>query len=338
MDRSPIRFVWPLLLLIATVCLQAQERTPTFRVDVPLVSLDVQVADTAGHPLTNLTQDDFQIFEDDDPREIKNFSAVETPYNILALFDCTGSTREAWPFLFQSLNRFLSTLREQDRVSVLAFGAGTSTLLDWTSRTAKPLSFQLKTPSPLCDQTNFYGAVSAAARRMQNIEGQRKGVIVFTDGVHGGIPSRPMRVGDTTVSRFVDSSEDSAFLSMRAAVESSGAVFYFIAVNTDLNAANVDAGDLFPGTQYTPLAVFNLQQVRSRMEQIAQVSGGRIVFSQRNSDTGSLFDNITRDLGISYSLSFTPTANVDGKFHLISVRVRDGKMQVRQSRDGYYAR
>jgi hypothetical protein len=100
----------------------------------------------------------------------------------------------------------------------------------------------------------------------------------------------------------------------------------------------VDAGDLFPGTQYTPLAVFNLQQVRSRMEQIAQVSGGRIVFSQRNSDTGSLFENITRDLGTSYSMSFTPTSEIDGRFHQIKVRVRGGGMQVRQSRDGYVAR
>jgi VWFA-related protein len=325
-------------LLIATVCLQAQERLPTFRVDVPLVSLDVLVADTAGRPLTNLAQDDFEIFEDNAPREIKSFSSVETPYNILALFDCTGSTREAWPFLFQSLNRFLGSLRPQDRVAVLAFGAGTTTMLDWTSRTARPLSFQLKTPSPLCDQTDFYGAVSAAARRMENIDGQRKGVIVFTDGVHGGIPSRPMRVGDTMLPRFVDSSEDRAFLIARDAVEHSGAVFYFIAVNTDLNPSNVDAGDLFPGTQYTPLAVFNLQQVRSRMEQIAQVSGGRIVFSQRNSDTGSLFENITRDLGTSYSMSFTPTSEIDGRFHQIKVRVRGGGMQVRQSRDGYVAR
>jgi VWFA-related protein len=329
--------VWPLVVLAAVVSLSGQGRTPSFSVDVNLVSLDVSVVDSSGRPLINLTQDDFQIFEDDQQREVKNFSSVETPYNILALFDCTGSTREAWPFLFKSLNAFLATLRPQDRVSVLAFGSGTSTLLDWTARTNEPLSFQPRAPSPLCDSTDFYGAVATSARNLRNIEG-RKGVIVFTDGVHVPIPSRPVRVGDTTLTRFVDTWEDKNFIATRKTVEQSGAIFYFIAVNTDLAPSNVDAPDLFPGTQYTPLALFNLQQIRTRMEQLAQASGGRVVFSQRNSDTGLLFEDIVRQLGTSYSLSFTPTAELDGKYHRIAVQVQGRGVHARQSRDGYYAR
>src|SRR4030095_11230781 len=215
MTKIHFRLITPLLFLIAAVCLAAQDRLPTFKIDVPDVSVDVSVTDATGRPLTSLSQDDFLIFEDDQGREIKRFSSVETPYNILALFDCTGSTREAWPFLFKSLNGFLATLRPQDRVAVQSFGGGTTTLLDWTSRTTEPLNLQLRTPSPLCDQTNFYGAITAAVRRVQNVEGQRKGVIVFTDGVHGGIPSRGMRVGDRMLTRFVDAAEDRAFVEAR---------------------------------------------------------------------------------------------------------------------------
>jgi Ca-activated chloride channel family protein len=325
------------LFLLAAVCLSAQDRMPSFRMDVPLVSLDVSVFDTANHVLTNLSQEDFNIFEDGELREIKNFSSVETPYNILALFDCTGSTREAWPFLLKSLNSFLATLRPQDRVAVLAFGAGTSTILDWTARAAEPLNVRMRMPSPLCDQTDFYGAIAAAAEKMQSVSG-RRGVIVFTDGVHGGIPSRNTTVGGMTMTRFVDPSDDRAFVELRRIVETSGTSFYFIAVNTDVRPPNVDAGNLLPGTHYTPLSLFNLQQVRSRMEQIAQVSGGGIVFPQRNSETGVLFEQIVRELGTSYSMSFTPSATVDGRFHRIEVRVSGRGMRVRQSRDGYFAR
>jgi hypothetical protein len=74
------------------------------------------------------------------------------------------------------------------------------------------------------------------------------------------------------------------------------------------------------------------------MEQIAQVSGGRIVFSQRTSDTGALFEQIVLELGTSYSLGFTPPVQVDGAYHRIEIRVRDAGMKVRQSREGYYAR
>jgi VWFA-related protein len=169
---------------------------------------------------------------------------------------------------------------------------------------------------------------------MREVSG-RKGVIMFTDGVHGGIPLRQVRVGGTTVGRFVDSSEDPGFLNARRAIEGGDVVFYFIAVNTDVSPSNVDAGNLFPGTQYTPLSLFNLQQVRARMELIAQISGGRIVYSQRNSDTGVLFEQIVRELGTSYSMAFTPANARDGKFHRIEVRVPGRNIQVRQSRDGY---
>jgi VWFA-related protein len=335
--RSRIGFFISCCVLVTTTSLLAQNNTTTFRVDVPIVSLDVGVLDPIGRPMTNLTKDDFQVFEDGRAREIKNFSSIETPYNIMALFDCTGSTREAWPFLLKSLNAFLTTLRLQDRISVHAFGAGTQTILNWTSRGAEPLNVQMRMPSPLCDQTDFYGAIASASARMQDIPG-RRGVIVFTDGVHGGIPSDTVKVGSVSLTRFVDPSKDKRFVAVRRQVERSDTVFYFIAVNTDHSPNNVDAQGLFPGTQYTPLSLFNLQQVRSRMEQIAQVSGGRVVFSQRNSDTGLLFERIAKELGTSYGLGFTPQAGLDGKYHRIEVRVRAPGTQVRQSRDGYYAR
>jgi len=323
-----------LLLLVLTITLVAQNE-PVFRVNVPLVSLDVGVLDSAGRPITNLTAEDFTVYDNGQQSEVKNFAPIETPYHMLALFDCTGSTREAWPFLLKSLNGFVSSLRPQDRIAVLAFGAGTSVVLNWTSRSTEPLNVQMKMPSPLCDRTDFYGALGSAASRMRDISG-RKGVIVFTDGVHGGIPRQAVRIGGVTHARFVDSSEDAAFQIVRREIERGDTVFYFIAVNTDLHPSDVDAGDLAPGTAYTPLSLYNLQQVRSRMEQIAHVSGGRIVFSQRTSDTGVLFEQIVRDLGTSYSFGITP-APPDGSYHRIEVRVRGG-MQIRQSRDGYYAR
>jgi VWFA-related protein len=324
-------------LCLVTLQVLAQNAATTFRVDVPLVSLDVGVTDPSGRALINLTQDDFQVLEDGEPREIKSFSSVETPYNILALFDCTGSTREAWPFLLKALNGFLGTLRPQDLVAVAAFGMGTNTILDWTPRSAESLNVQMKMPSPLCDQTDFYGAVTWATRKLQEVNG-RKGVIVFTDGVQGGIPSRPVTVGGLTTMRFVDPGQDAGFRNARSAVENSDTVFYFIAVNTDLSPVNVEARDLAPGTQYTPLSIYNLQQVRSRMEQIAQVSGGRIVFPQKYSDAGDLFSQIVRDLGTTYSVSFTPSVNLDGNFHRIEVRVRGDGVKVRQSREGYVSR
>jgi VWFA-related protein len=314
----------------------AQDNLFNLRVDTRLVTMDVGVLDANNRPLTSLTKDDFSVYEDGELREIQYFSSVDTPYNVLALFDCTGSTRDSWPFLLQSLNRFLSTVRPQDRVAVAAFGNPTQTILDWTPRSTGTLNVQMQMPSPLCDQTNFYGAVTWAVKKAREMNG-RKGVVVFTDGVHSGIPAKPVQIGGLRLSRFVDPAQDGGFMAVLRAVASSDTVFYFIAVNTDIAPGNSDASDLFPGTQYTPLALYNLQQVRSRMEQIVKVSGGRIVFSQRTSDTGMLFEQILQDLGTTYSLGFTPSPMTDGAYRRIVVRVRGDGMKVRQSKDGYFA-
>src|SRR5690349_7836256 len=95
---------------------------PVLRVDVSLVTVDVEVTDSAGRAVNTLKKEDFQIFENGAPQEIRSFDSVETPYNIILLFDCSTSTEPAWPFLVDAMNRFGQTLRTQDRLGVAQFG------------------------------------------------------------------------------------------------------------------------------------------------------------------------------------------------------------------------
>lgn len=48
----------------------------TDRVDVEVVEVEVVVTDADGRPVTDLTRDDFEVFEDDRPVELTNFLAV----------------------------------------------------------------------------------------------------------------------------------------------------------------------------------------------------------------------------------------------------------------------
>jgi VWFA-related protein len=50
---------------------------PQFRSGVTLVPVDVRVVDNKGKPITNLKQEDFTLFEDDDQQAIRQFSAVD---------------------------------------------------------------------------------------------------------------------------------------------------------------------------------------------------------------------------------------------------------------------
>src|SRR6188474_3358403 len=90
------------LFAIAAGTLLAQDQF-RFTVDVNLVTVGVEVTDSNDRPVTNLKIDDFQIYEDGVPQVIRSFDAVEAPYSILLLFDCSSSTEPNWPFLFEAM-------------------------------------------------------------------------------------------------------------------------------------------------------------------------------------------------------------------------------------------
>ena len=120
-----------LILFVSAAWLSGQEPVYTLRVDVPLVSLEVAAFDAGGRALTTLTGEDFQVYEDDTPQEIRNFAPVGTPYNILLLFDRSGSTQNQWPFMQRAVARFLENLRPQDKIAIAAFDDDFDMLLDW---------------------------------------------------------------------------------------------------------------------------------------------------------------------------------------------------------------
>jgi hypothetical protein len=68
--------------------------------------LNVAVDDAAGKPVLNLSREDFTILEDGEPRDIKSFEAVETPYHVLLLFDRSQSTLDQRRFLVRAISAF----------------------------------------------------------------------------------------------------------------------------------------------------------------------------------------------------------------------------------------
>jgi len=195
------------------------------------------------------------------------------------------------------------------------------------------MDFDVPTSNPVCDDTDFYRAMSWAAGKIRGVDG-RKGVIVFSDGVHEHIPQKRVSVGGLSLARFIDPADDEMFQESLRNVRESEAIFYFVAVNTDFNPASV-SDLLHPSTSYTATAVFNLQQVRLRMEMLARDSGGRIVYPRGVADYAALFEHIGAELGSSYSLGYAPPDPSDTLRHRIEVRVKDKGLKVSQSRDTY---
>src|SRR5262245_19625083 len=98
----------PLLVLIGAASLLAQDTQFTLKVDVSMVTLDVAVFSKAGVPVTGLHQEDFHLYEDDMPQEIRTFVSTDSPYNVLLMVDRSSSMIAAFPFLIKAANRFFA--------------------------------------------------------------------------------------------------------------------------------------------------------------------------------------------------------------------------------------
>jgi Ca-activated chloride channel family protein len=324
------------LLCFAAICIVGAEvraQDPFIvRVDVSLVTLDVQISDAAGRPVTTLKKEDFEIYENGRLQQLGSFAPVESPYSVLILFDCSNSTRPNWPFLVQSINGFTAKLRSQDRIAVAQFGGGFKKLVDWIPGSRVPRDVQVQPEDRSCNSTDFYGAINRALAEVRTSAG-RKGVVVLTDGQHNKVPLQRVQPNEAGARRYVDAENDDDFQKIYRAVRISDVVFYFVAINTDLNP---DRGG---SRGYNPLNIYNLQQFRARMELLAEDSGGRVAFPREPEEVIPLFEEIGHELGTSYGLGYTPdNLKNDGAYRKIEVRIRDKSLQVRQSRTGYEAR
>ncbi|HXS02441.1 MAG TPA: DUF4097 family beta strand repeat-containing protein, partial [Pyrinomonadaceae bacterium] len=69
------------------------------KIDSRLVNLNVRVTDSAGKLIPNLSQADFQIFENNVEQQVVRFEPVTSPVSVVLLLDASSSTREHWKII-----------------------------------------------------------------------------------------------------------------------------------------------------------------------------------------------------------------------------------------------
>jgi Ca-activated chloride channel family protein len=326
--------------LVSGAWVSGQSPDYTLKIDVPFVSVDVTVQDASGKPIENLPEQAFALLEDGVPQKIVHFQPVSAPYNILLLFDRSGSTQDKWPLMQRAVAGFIASLRPQDRIAIATFEDGVELLLPWTGDRGKALMvlpdlIRYERPGA----TNFYGAVEQTLRReFKKAEGRRI-LAVLTDGrdtsFYKDVVNR---------NRILEPVQDRAYQKTLKQARTERIPIYFIAFNTDKNLEpNILGGDeyqrlriIFPKST---MADRYLVGVRTRMEELADISGGRVLYPERLEDIVPLCQQIGSGLATSYTLGYiSSNAAAGGVFRRIEVRTQDSGMRVTQSRDGYYVR
>jgi hypothetical protein len=139
--------------------------------------------------------------------------------------------------------------------------------------------------------------------------------------------------------RYANGSNDKEFQKALRDVTKSEVVFYFAAVNSDMNPDPINSrGRYGLGLIYNPELIYNMQQARSRMMDVADATGGRVVYPKKPEDIGPLYEEIVRELGTQYGLWYKPKDSAQENpraTRKIEVRVNDPTLHVEQLQKDY---
>lgn len=270
------------------------------RSEVTRVNMLFAVTDKKGRFITNLTQDDFQVFENKKPQKILEFtSESDLPLRLAILIDTSNSIRDRFKFQQEAAMNFInSVVRKQDKAMVVSFDTAAELVADLTSDT-QVLENAVRSLRP-GGGTALYDAIFFACKeklsRDQPMYKFRRAIVILSDG-------------EDNESRY---SRDQALeMAQRA-----DTVLYTI--STNITHIETDGDKV--------------------MRYFAEETGGASFFPFAASDLNQSFENIANELRHQYNLFYRPEPlKNDGLYHKVQIKVKKRRDVIVRARKGYYA-
>jgi Ca-activated chloride channel family protein len=272
-----------------------------FRSGIDLVPVYATVTDRDRRLVSDLSKDDFEIFDNGRLQPIAFFSNDVQPISIVVMLDRSGSMLEHSDLVTTAAEQFVLKLLQSDRARIGNFSY--EILLapsDFTNDRAALLDvlrhrLQPSGPSPV------WTAVDRSITALLD-ELARRVVLVFTDG-----HDAPMRGQILT---------DVAEVIRRAQVDE--VMIYAIGVVVPEEPENADPAErpqlVRPGRR-------KLLPPDPNLRKLAEVSGGGYFQIDWASNLSATFARVADELHHQYVMGFTPRT-LDGKIHKIDVKVR----------------
>jgi len=143
------------------------------------VILWVTATDKDGNLITDLTRDDFKIYEDSTEQKVLDFHVEERAIKMAILIDTSGSMVDKIAEVHEAAGAFVENLREIDEALVIDFDENVFLIQDLTTD-VDSLREAIQSTEPL-GGTSLYDAVHAAYRKIGTFQG-RKVIVVLSDG------------------------------------------------------------------------------------------------------------------------------------------------------------
>lgn len=306
--RSRFRTILAAVALLAAAFLHdltGQEpkkaQPPEFRVSVDLVNILCSVYDKNTNSfLTNLTQDDFSVYEDSQKQEIKNFAReTNLPLTIAMLVDTSQSVAPKLKFEQEAATSFFqSILREKDRALLVSFDSDVSLLQDFTNDPNR-MSRQIR-KLRAAGGTALYDAIYRICDEKLIRETGRKAIIILSDGED-------------------ESSKSTIHQATEMALRAEALIF----------GISTSKGGFF--------GVGGSKEGDSALKEMSQETGGRVFFPFKIEELDDAFRQINQELRSQYNIGyFSTNAARDGSYRKVEIKVPEKGLKLTY-RKGYYA-
>jgi Ca-activated chloride channel family protein len=280
---------------------QANSDDTRITLDVSRVNMLYTVSDKKGRFATDLTKDDFEVFESKKPQSIIEFSAEsDLPLRLAILIDTSNSIRERFRFQQEAAIAFIdgAVRPRQDKAMVVSFDTSAEVVADLTDETgALEKAIQSLRPG---GGTSLYDAIFFACRdrlmQDQPLYKFRRAMVILSDG------------------------DDNQSLHTR-----------------DQALEMAQKADVTVYTISTNITRIETEGDRI-LRYFAAETGGQVFFPFKVSDLSQSFENIANELRHQYNIFYRPEPlKTDGLYHPVEIRMKSRKDLIVRARKGYYA-
>lgn len=320
-----------LIFAFLTVIPAAAQDDDPIRVDASLVRLNVGVVDQRGRPVTSLERSNFEVYEDGIKQEISRIEPSSAPFSVVIMLDMSGSTLGFRQVIKQSASRFIDALSPSDRVAVVEFYDKVELRNDFTTdRGTIANSINVANGR---GKTQLYKALDFALEKLSKERSRRKAIIVLTDGVdttaRDGDRAALERLADDQVDGAIRPEASETLQRILSRSDAQGITIYPLALPT---------GDPAKLADPTPRQVAMFKAARSRLQLVADRTGGTLSTINRLEEMGRLYAQVAADLRTLYTIEYQSTNDKrDGKWRSIRIDVKDPEL-ISRTRQGYFAR
>jgi VWFA-related protein len=271
---------------------QVQSQAPQTAISVQsnLVNIDAVVTDYDGNIIQGLQRQNFRVLDDGQPQQISNFAPSEAPITIVVLMEFSklmggyfGYKAKNWAY------GFLGHLNKKDWVAFKTFDFHTNILVDFTQNKEEVGQAVAGLYFPDFSEANLFDALLETMQQLRDVKG-KKSILVIATGF------------DTFSKHTLDQT-------LKSVKETDVTIFCVgMAEEIELYSNGSHIGYL---------------QAKNQLNTFAEMTGGYAWFPRFEGEMPEIFNSVATFLRSQYTIGFSPSAGVDGKFHKLKVEALD---------------